>query len=856
MDKPLPNGLTLRFGPELDGIVAPVCEPGDSWSIGVLRVGPRGLITEIERSLGLPSVENEYSDRVSRYRALLEKRLSDEPFYAASFSIDPERVATHLLRQRDALLLAGWDATRPEGQPPRLRDLAMVEPESYTLGGLADRFRVVLDQLSERVSGIEQIILSEPLELMPRPWRTLLHLLREYGVEVVDCSSSIESINDSDTDISIVAGILAGSNQQSAGVGTLPPITGDGTLHIVRGATHFEHAQLVSRVLSESVESATVIVPVGRETVARAIAANGHPMPGFTFALRNDPRAGLLRLLPLFLFEPIDVIRLAEFLWIFPNPLGNKLSRRLLKSLQSTPAVGSPQWRTVVQGLDSDEERRLSSLIDRKRVSHGESIAAEEAADLYDTFYRWASRMAHADDDSIWRIVAKASREVSEAVAREPLGQITETSLLFLVERAIGGSESVVREAGAARMVDSPAEVDWTVEDLYWLPFATPNNRTGEFFLPEEVAWLSGKGVTLEDAAVAARRHRYHTARVLSQADRATLLIPETLDGAGVSEDPMMALLTATTDISKVAHSFGEYAAKTGTEPIPTSSVSKTEEWRLNNIPSDVLSTSISVSSLGDLLRQPYSWFLSEVAKLKRSELYEVASGKRLFGNIVHGLSEMWFSSKEWSSARAEQVCDWHSREFRPFIEDHASVLLLPGSESVLEWVRQTTQEALVTLTRLIAENGWRVAGVEQDLNGAIADQAIHGRADLLLERESTQGIIDLKWTGGGRREKEMKENEGYQLALYALMASKGEEYGSVGYFIVTDRTLLSFDTKGFRQAVALGPREADGFSETVQQTIETLALRKSQIKEGLIPLPELADVPSYDDYRLFLGWK
>ncbi|MFP4206933.1 MAG: hypothetical protein ACLFSP_12545, partial [Spirochaetaceae bacterium] len=199
------KGLTLRFGVDFDGAFLPREALSADATVGERRVGPLGLLEELERSLSLAPPRPSHSRRVSAYETALSAAADGRPFYAASFEKAPRRVATHLLDLRDELLLAGWEPDTAESQPPRLRDLAAVEkraahaaeksrdgtgdrpgksPAGDAVDGTPDRLRAVLAALDGPVPGIERIVAGEPLELLPPPWRRLLDALGRAGTPV------------------------------------------------------------------------------------------------------------------------------------------------------------------------------------------------------------------------------------------------------------------------------------------------------------------------------------------------------------------------------------------------------------------------------------------------------------------------------------------------------------------------------------------------------------------------------------------------------------------------------------------------------------------------------------------------
>lgn len=71
MGENLPGGITLRFGIDFDGAFEPLESLPDGVTIAERRIGPRGLLEELERSLGPDSVDHPHSARVSAYQEAL-----------------------------------------------------------------------------------------------------------------------------------------------------------------------------------------------------------------------------------------------------------------------------------------------------------------------------------------------------------------------------------------------------------------------------------------------------------------------------------------------------------------------------------------------------------------------------------------------------------------------------------------------------------------------------------------------------------------------------------------------------------------------------------------------------------------
>ena len=142
---------------------------------GVKFVGPLGLLGELEQRAGLTAGEVNEVDRIARLKAALEDYVCTNPgaIFKKSFERDNETVAERILRWRDALVMAGWNAD-VKVESPLLDEMAQIEAAFKKAKGdkcydsVADRWIKVLEYCkSNPLKGFEIEVLSEMSHVNP-----------------------------------------------------------------------------------------------------------------------------------------------------------------------------------------------------------------------------------------------------------------------------------------------------------------------------------------------------------------------------------------------------------------------------------------------------------------------------------------------------------------------------------------------------------------------------------------------------------------------------------------------------------------------------------------------------------------
>ena len=332
------NGLKIRFDLAFDGgsYPGPLAD-GRSATLGHAWLGPKGLLGRLETSLGLTG---RYASDEIRAARLVPLVRASEGFWSESFEKDGLATALRLVRDRDRLAMYGW---RGKGVSGRLKELwAAVEGVD---SGTPDRLAKVAEALEHRDAGIAEILLHEPVELLPLRWRSVFERLEERGTSVVLQPISTAS-NGGDL------GEARAALEETDGAPFVPK--GDGSLQLVRAHGPLQAADDIAAWLSAQPSWQGTLILGGDEVLDRALRNHGLPSIG-----TGGDRTALDALLPLSVaagWRAADPAELHELLTIRPSPIPRALAFRLIGALQQWPALDSDDWRKALdEGLKALE---------------------------------------------------------------------------------------------------------------------------------------------------------------------------------------------------------------------------------------------------------------------------------------------------------------------------------------------------------------------------------------------------------------------------------------------------------------------------------------------------------------------
>ena len=435
---------------------------------GVLYLGPEGLLGYLEQRLGIVPEDSVQAKRVYGYLDALREAVEKDgggPFFSRSFQTDPYGTARDLLRRRDELALAGWDFSRGDDLPRRLKDFAAVERISAASPGFPDRLLTVLKELETLppdggadVLCLERITAPEK-ELLPEWTARLFELLEAKGIEVT--AEDEPAGAPAETDLGQFQRVLSGA---SAGeVKEKLRFSGDGTLQILRGNSGTELAAYCARKYSNSPDT-VMIVPESDAAVLSLLGEEEAPSPGIITSVSASAALQIPVLLPVFLYNPLDPYALLDFLNLPESPLPGRLSKKLAEALTAVPGTGTKEWKEALVEKDEYLKGRCDMYFRRKRRTASAGCSAGEAVILFEDAAEWARKKQHSGRESgIYASLHSCCSRTAEILKhrKAPETELPRRELIRIVESALPRGSYSLRQAGKGRTetAASPAEI-------------------------------------------------------------------------------------------------------------------------------------------------------------------------------------------------------------------------------------------------------------------------------------------------------------------------------------------------------------------------------------------------------------
>ncbi|MEL6658141.1 MAG: PD-(D/E)XK nuclease family protein [Bacteroidota bacterium] len=854
--------MRLHFGLSLQDGFLPL---PDSTLIGEAYLGPRQLMQYLEQQLGLSVPEEDVAHlRIEQYRQALKSYLEKHPdsFYSASFMADDLGTATALLQRRDELLLAGWNFSTQAIEAPRLVVLAAIEAAVHLFPGQSDRIVAILEQADRIPHFVEELHLCDVESLYPIVWQRLFHLLRVEGLPIKTTSASTSA--DPESDLGRWQAFLSGAAKEK------PTLRGDGSLLLIRSFRETHLAAYLAQLLrlNEAYRPA-VLLPKANRTFDNALTLEGLPSLGVPAASLARPSLQVLKLAPAFLWEPLDLYKIMEFVSLAVVPLEEGLARRIATFLAETPGLFSGRWHGMIRTyfeeelpqrfngkrkLNVDEVRREYEFwFNRKRVdSRTEKVAKSEIRTIYAHLHEWASGLGREGEAASLLVLAAQARRIVEL-----LDALTEEELSYLeLERIVrtiyepAPLQYQPAQAGHLAYVHQPGAIIGPVPSLLWWDFfeQEPNYFFSHWY-PQERKALAAIGIELESPDQQNDRLLHQRKRpVLQTKNRLILCQPDFTEGQAVQAHPLLGDLMAAFGEDLAAISlhidkdefgkawdapfalpvFGEVQPMPLASPQPIVNVPRALTAREKETP----------TSLESLLYYPYQWVFRYHIKLRQLNILSVIQDNRLLGNLAHRLLEQLLQAYEPSWTKAT-VDGWVATEMPKLLQREGATLLLYGREPErIAFIKQMKYAAWSLLT-LLQKNDWEVSATEYELEGSVGPLALKGRADLVLERGSERAVVDLKWRGISRYSNLLSSGEDIQLALYSQLLASEQNFAHTAYFIIEKARLLVRNTQAFTdvQSVQDEVDHREVYQILLDRLLKTYEWRLQQLQSGEVEI-------------------
>ncbi len=780
-----------------------------------------------------------------------------------------------MLDRRDELLLTGWDFEAEDQAPERLRTLAEIEaifrndPANHHLEpGFADRFYAVFAALDGCSANLTELSVNEPIDLLPR------HFQRFFEKLTTRTSLKINLLSTSELPALATSDLQKFQKRFAADAisKTKDSLKNDGSLLLLRARRASEAAAWLAQLvrLNPSISgSSNFLIPEKSRTLDMALIQEGQPSLGIQSTSLARPTLQVLKLVTAFLWEPVNPFHILEFVSLAVKPLADDLATLIANQVAAKPGLQGEGWYAMInryfeelaenQPLTevNEQRRQYNFWFERRRYDMGQKVPKAEVTVIFDYLKQWA---VEAFEDGGSRnhsliVLSQQAKRVAELLNALPEQELKHLELERIVRTIYEPSPVVLQpqEAGSLAYVQHPGAFTGAVGEVWWWNFV--QQEQPHFFSKwskTERAWLAQKGILLDTPAQEnARQFWQQTRPILAATDRLVLVLPESMDGTAVNPHPLFGdLQAAFSNLEVISQQVGAdemaFAAHF--------SLPKHESVTMRQLgrPAPFLNIKTlvnmqrereSLTSLETLFYYPYQWFFKYKIRLNKSSILSVVPDNTLKGNLAHRVFEKLLKEEIHAMSKAE-VESRVEQESRRLMAKEGAVLLMYGREPDRVAFVNKLKFAAWSLVTHIRDNGWRVLGTEQQLEGKFptgdeGNPAVIGIADLVLERGggSERAVVDIKWRGSGWRESVIRNGEDLQLVLYARLVSPENEWAHTAYFIVENGKMLARNARAFQHISPISPMDDHGeVSERILgQMRSTWHWRMSQLAQGLV---------------------
>ena len=873
--------MKIYFGLEFDELVY----KKDQHSLGGTHYfGPTGLLFMLESHLGLIGHENNNEHiRIEQYRQCLQKYLNEHPttFYLNSFNSDQLATASRLLQMRDELLLSGWNFKNEADLPERLETFCKLEAqleqnEQSFACGYADRFIEVLNTLDLRNQPIKEIILNEPLQLLPVHFKTLFQKLKSLNIKISEIESDLIK---NDSDLAVFQNYLLRQSK-----GKKVDLKADGSLLIISSSRETEAATFLAKLFQQNPTFRPLcLTPEKNRALDNALVQEGLPSLGILSASLARPSLQILKLIPAFLWRPIDPFKIMEFVSLAVKPLADDLADLIAVQMAQKPGLNSDSWRFMIRnyfdelkiraGYDSNidlkkVEDQYKFWFERKRYDASKTVSIKEVIEIFEYLAKWAFKVfddGNGKNTSL-QVLSGQARRIVEMLEAQPKN---ETQLTYL------GLERIVRtiyepspvnfretEIGHLSFVYHSSAVIDPVEELVWWNFSRSEQE--HFFSKwyhSETTYLKSRNIQLQSPQDENKLLLWQRPRaILKSQKRVVLIIPDKINGSAVFNHPLFDEVEATFNhLEKITVNIADPESYTVLKEHFTIPDFISLNYKQLGKPKPFLNISQpekldqkeyeTFSSLDALFYYPYQWVFRHKIKLAKSSILSIVNDVTLMGNLAHRFFELLLREdiKSWSKPDVEQ---WIEKNSYDLLSKEGTVLLMYGREPERVAFIKRIKFAAWSLISMIQHNGWKIKETEMNLEGELENMPIKGKADLVLQRADELVVIDLKWRGAAYRERIIKNEEDLQLVTYSKLLKDDKNWAHTAYFIIENGKMIARNDLAFKEVIAIAP-DSDHLQinkEIWQKMQQTYRWRLQQLTEGQIEIRTEQTIPDLED--------
>lgn len=908
MSQPAPFELTLHFGLDFDERPVPL---PNQHTEGHLYLGPAKLLAFCMEGLGIGALKDNISHiRTEQYRQLIKKYLGSHTrvFFKDSFGHAPFATAEKLLQMRDELLIASWSFDVETPMPDRLRALAEMEALLHDDDSLKlrpaqaemNRFLLQHDLLNKLF--VREIFIYDPEKIIPRHWLELFDAFKKAGATIAYRHAEL-NVSLTDTDLDAFKAFLNGETKKTK-------LNGDGSLLIIKGDNAQDNADFIARLYQlNPTFQPLAILPEKNNELENTFILQGLPAMGVPSASNARPGLQIIKLLPNFLWKPLDPFKVLDIMGLAQKPFDDRLADLIAEHMAKMPGINSESWHIMIYSYfkeleerDGDQaeevKRQYRFWFERKRYSKDSKVPKGDIIQLYRHLSHWSLQAYEESGNRNNSLLSVYRQAVSiiELLDINPEQELDAAELEHIIQVIYDPSTVQLRqeEQGAIPFTHSPGAIAESIDQLLWWNFI--ENEHPHFFslwYKEELAFLQKRNVELSLPEQENQRLLWKRKQAVFRAQKQLMIvIPEKVRGEQVLPHPLYDNLQAAFhDLERITHrvliddeqSFlAQYFSlpqnsHLAQRPIPATSAFVQLPQSVNLDPDYMDET---YSGMDQFLYYPYQWYFRKVLKLKAASVLRMVSDVTLKGNLAHRTIEKLLEKNDIHRLNKEKTYQLAEEELKLLMQREGSLFLMYGKETERVKFTHQVKYAAWSLVELIQNNNWQLLECEMKLEGQFLNLHLRGRADLVLQRgNGEKAIIDLKWRGKGFRQTQLKNEEDLQLALYTHLLPDADDKVSTAFFILNKGELIGRNPKAFDHVPLVESTEQpfDIHKRIIQKIQKTHQWRARQLKEqqleircadtidaieahyeednNMLELLELkTEDARFDDYRVLIG--
>ena len=442
--------MTVFLGLELDEGAFLADEAA---SLGRRICGPSEFLFLLENQLGLTGHLNDVDYlRIEQYRQAIHHFLQEQKncFFSKSFEADQFATAHEMLRRRDELASAGFEFSAKENMPERVQIITEIEqilinePNLLLTKGRADRINAVIEALEHQKTAIQKIFVNEPIHLQTIEIKRLLNALeKQVEIEFLNVE---EKQTKPTTDLEVFQHSIKNGRESDE----LLTFKNDGSLLILKSKRANEAATWIAKFVKENEDFGPVcLIPKKNRGLDNAFIQEGIPSLGIPSASLARPSLQILKLVPAFLWEPIDPFKILEFVSLAVKPLDDGLGYVIARLMAAKPGLNSEEWKRGIEGyfgqlLNNESvdpvhyqhiRKEYAFWFERKRHNINSTVPKREVVEIFEKLEVWALEVFEEEGgkNTSLIVLSEQARRIKELLLTLP-----ETKLNFLeLERIV-----------------------------------------------------------------------------------------------------------------------------------------------------------------------------------------------------------------------------------------------------------------------------------------------------------------------------------------------------------------------------------------------------------------------------------